>query len=778
MSSLVVGIDLVPIKPITGCIALQGDITSDKTRSDLKKELKTAKADVVLHDGAPNVGKNWINDAYQQSLLTLHSLKLASEFLCKNGWFVTKVFRSKDYQSLIWIFSQFFKKVHATKPAASRNESAEIFVVCQGYLAPDKIDPKFFDPKYVFSEVDDEEKKVNTKDIVNPEKIKKNRDGYEDAATDKGFLYKEAKASDFIMGKEHVKILNECNSIIIDTPRIAKHPKTTEEIKECIKDLKVLGMKELRALKKWKDALKKDFDELDAEKTEEAVPAIMQKTKEELEDEELAEIDKQIEEMKDEERRKARRAKKKELKEKQKRAEKINLKMIIPGDEGPTATEDGLFLMSQVKTKADLNKIVNDDDANIVAEESDSEDEDAPRPKHEKYTKEKGSLDSDGLWYNETDQAEPDDSEESDSEDEQEELGLEEDELASGGEEEIMEQDQESENPLVQSLVTDDVTDKKARKAEMWFQKIGDLEDDSDLEEVEIGRAVDIVKKKGGSIKQKAVSATDIPTNGYDSGSEDDDDEVGNKYHDQGGGGSSDSDTDSDEEEEVEHKSASGKVYNKDGFEIVPKQKIKRRAPLSCEELALGEQLVKSKKAKRDIMDNGWNRYMNNDTNLPDWFVKEEEMHMKKRPDLDPETVEKYRERAKEMNVKTIKKVVEAKARRKRKVARKLEQAKKKSANILENEDTGSREKAKQIKALYRKAHMAGKPKEVSYVVARKHKAQKDSQRPSGIKGPYKQVDKRMKKDTALKRKNVKQGKKRRLKGKQARPSKQFNTNR
>lgn len=780
MSSLVVGIDLVQIKPIAGCIALQGDITSDKTRSDLKKELKTAKADVVLHDGAPNVGKNWINDAYQQSLLTLHSFKLASEFLCKNGWFVTKVFRSKDYQSLIWTFSQLFKKVHATKPAASRNESAEIFVVCQGFLAPDKIDPKFFDPKYVFSEVEDVEKKVNTKDIVNPEKIKKNREGYEDDATDKGFLYKEAKASDFIMGKEHVKMLNECNSIIIDTPRIGKHPKTTDEIKECLKDLKVLGMKELRALKKWKDALKKEFDELDADKTEEAVPAILQKTKEELEDEELAEIDKQIDEMKDEERRKARRAKKKELKEKQKRTEKINLKMIIPGDEGPTASEEGLFLMSQVKTKADLNRIANDGDADVVAEDdSDSEDEDAPRPKHEKYLKEHGALDSEGLWYNESDKAAPEDSEESDSEDEQEELGLEEDELASGGEEEIMEQDQESENPLLQTLVTEEVTDKKARKAEMWFQKIGDLEDDSDLEEVEIGRAVDIVKKKGGSIKQKKVSSAAIPTNGYHSDSEgDQEDEVGNRYHDQVEAGSSDSDTDSDEEQEVEHKSASGKVYNKDGFEIVPKQKIKRRAPLSCEELALGEELVKSKKARRDIMDNGWHRFMFNDSNLPDWFVKEEELHMKKRPELDPETVEKYRERAKELNVKTIKKVVEAKARRKRKVARKLDQARKKSATILENEDTGSREKAKEIKALYRKAHMAGKPKEVSYVVARKHRAQKESQRPSGIKGPYKQVDKRQKKDTATKRGNTKQGKKRRLKGKQAKPTKQFNTNR
>ncbi|XP_050344839.1 pre-rRNA 2'-O-ribose RNA methyltransferase FTSJ3 [Nymphalis io] len=776
VSSVVIGVDLFPIKQVPGCISLTEDITTEKCKTAIKKEIKTWKADVVLHDGAPNVGLNWIHDAYQQACLTLSAMKLASHFLRSGGWFVTKVFRSKDYHALLWVLKQFFKKVHATKPQASRNESSEIFVVCQGYIAPDSIDPKLLDPKYVFEDLEIMKKKHNS--ILHPEKQKKAKaEGYKenDYTTFHSF-----SVSEFLDKDDPIDLLQGCSEIILDDDEIANHPRTTTEIKECCKDIKVLGRKDVKALLSWLKHIK----EWKTSQTSE--DKIETKEEEKVAEEDVADendkVDAEVLELQEEEKRQLKRKRKQLNKQRQKLAEKMNLKMVLKGDDGPILESHDMFTLADIKDGAQLKMVIDQKPDIVLDEKDDSDDELKMKPKYVKYDVESSKLDSSGLYYKDSD-SELEMESDTDDEEAKESLAFSDSDNESKKIDKITKLNTlknskiksktlsiPKNNPLLTDLDNTDPVSKRSMKAELWFQKdsFKDIDEEDD-EGVDLDKLAESYRQKGKKVKDSdSKKSVEINKSG-----------TKRKHHDD----DSPDDDSSDSDYDVENSAAptvgktGAKTSKKDGFEVVSQdpelKRLKKTLKMDAETLALGTMIATSKKFKRDLIDDAWNRYAFNDKNLPDWFVEDEKKHMNKEVAVPEKYAEEYKNRLQDINARPIKKVIEAKARKKKRMIKKMERAKKKVEAVMENADMSEREKAQQVRHLYKKAQSDGK-KKVTYVVAKKHTTAKRMKRPTGVKGQYKVVDPRMKKDLrAQKAKEKTKGRGKKGKANKTRPPKQ-----
>ncbi|XP_054458513.1 pre-rRNA 2'-O-ribose RNA methyltransferase FTSJ3 [Anoplopoma fimbria] len=751
VSSLIIGVDLVPIRPIPNVVAIQEDITSDKCRQAIRKELQTWKVDVVLNDGAPNVGANWQHDAFTQAHLTLMAMKLACEFLTKGGTFVTKVFRSKDYQPLLWIFQQFFKKVQATKPQASRNESAEIFVVCQGFLAPDKVDSKFFDPKYAFKEVEVQAKTV--KELIPVRKPK--AEGYKDGDLT---LHYSFTVTSFLKAENAIDFLDKASEITFDNTDLEFHPATSLEIKECCRDIKVLGRKELRLLLTWRSKLRRflakklkgdtkepdpdinlSSDEEKGDSDEEPDKKKKKAGEEEEEEDEEAEMEKKLAELKAEEVTELKRKKRKLLKERRKQRERVELKMDLPGVSIADSNDSSMFSLGTIKKQkalADLSKgdmqladtlIEEDDDLHLSEEDDDDAD--------------KMSLASD-----------LDDDELEEVEHKQRELEM----KAQKKTVKFAEEDEEDEGQDSGLLVELEGKDeKKERETNLWFSKgifseIG-LEGDaeSELQQTEWLQNKQISKKRKAEEEeeeQEEEVEKEAPPEEEKAGPPKDAEEESD----------SDSDDSSDDEKEITKmkqvtKGAGGisEEANDADFKVVPVESTsKRHRILDAEGLALGCQIATSKKRSRDLMDGSFHRFASSEEQweVPEWFLNDEQKHRKKPVPVTKEMVEEFKQKWKEIDARPIKRVAEAKARKKRRMLKKMEQAKKKAEAVVDTVDISEREKNAQLRSIYKKAGLGKEKREVTYIVSKKG-AGKKVRRPAGVKGAFKVVDGRMKKD-------------------------------
>jgi 23S rRNA (uridine2552-2'-O)-methyltransferase len=128
----VVGIDLLAVEPIPGARLLRGDFLDEAAPAALRDALG-GPADVVLSDmAAPSTGHG-PTDHLRVVALAEAAFAFAREILVPGGTFVAKVFQGGAERALLAALKRDFASLRHAKPPASRSESAEIYVVAQGF---------------------------------------------------------------------------------------------------------------------------------------------------------------------------------------------------------------------------------------------------------------------------------------------------------------------------------------------------------------------------------------------------------------------------------------------------------------------------------------------------------------------------------------------------------------------------------------------------------------------------------------------------------------------
>ncbi len=99
----------------------------------LRRSLGGARADLVLSDMAPNTTGHAATDHLRIMHLVALAADFAAEVLAPGGSFVAKVFQGGTEPDLLAELKRRFTRVRHAKPQASRAESAEIYVIAEGF---------------------------------------------------------------------------------------------------------------------------------------------------------------------------------------------------------------------------------------------------------------------------------------------------------------------------------------------------------------------------------------------------------------------------------------------------------------------------------------------------------------------------------------------------------------------------------------------------------------------------------------------------------------------
>ncbi|AKS42112.1 RlmE family RNA methyltransferase [Wenzhouxiangella marina] len=127
-----IALDLLAMDPIPGVDFIQGDFREDEILARLEALVDGQPVDLVLSDMAPNLSGIGPSDQARSIHLAELALAFANDWLKPQGTLVIKVFQGAGFDELLTDFRRSFKTVKVRKPAASRSESREVYLVGTG----------------------------------------------------------------------------------------------------------------------------------------------------------------------------------------------------------------------------------------------------------------------------------------------------------------------------------------------------------------------------------------------------------------------------------------------------------------------------------------------------------------------------------------------------------------------------------------------------------------------------------------------------------------------
>jgi 23S rRNA (uridine2552-2'-O)-methyltransferase len=129
----VIAIDLLEMGEIPGVQFAQLDFHADDAPDKLRAMLGGGRADVVLSDMAANTTGHRKTDQLRIVGLVEIAVTFATEILNPGGVFLAKVFQSGADNDLLAQLKRDFAVVKHVKPAASRQDSSERYVLATGF---------------------------------------------------------------------------------------------------------------------------------------------------------------------------------------------------------------------------------------------------------------------------------------------------------------------------------------------------------------------------------------------------------------------------------------------------------------------------------------------------------------------------------------------------------------------------------------------------------------------------------------------------------------------